>query len=558
MSGAGESDPSKRSSFRLTWCTDRLLLGLMLPICFVIMGICSVRLGQDGNWDLLNYHFYIPYAFLHGRMGHDINPTFMQTYLNPLLDVPFYLMARHLPPRVGGFLLGGIHGLNPWLILLLTHLLLPAVRRPVRWALALLFAVAGAMAPANWMGLGRTFNDNYSTIFVLAALYALMRGAVDATAHRQNRTLLWIAAAGYVAGLGTGLKLTGALYSAGLLAASLALPGSWRQRGLAFFVNGCAGLAGLLTTSGFWFVRLWRMFRNPVFPAFNALFQSPYAYAHNYEDGRWFPKDVLQTLFYPFYFGGDTRLVGEFSYRTYGLAAVYALFLLWLVFAVMRRLRSLPVKPRALVPACCVAPLLVFVIVSYALWQKQFSYLRYLGALEILVPLLLVVAVEGVVRRPEIVLGTSLLLVVGVMVFNDPSDAGRTPWTQDWFDVWVPPFDDPDNTLVLLHDRAIPVGFTLPYFPPGIRFLRTQDNLLYHPYHVNISKLRDDVAEIIRHHKGPIHVLVGHNNPHLPLLGHYGLEVVPDAATRIHNKFRVLFLWEARRLPDPAEEMAAQ
>ena len=524
---------------------------LMLPVCFVVMGLCSMQLGQDGNWDLLNYHFYIPHAFLNGRMGHDINPTFMQTYLNPLLDVPFYLMARHLPPRVGGFLLGGIHGLNPWLILLLTHQLLPTMRRPLRWALALFFATAGAVAPVNWMGLGRTFNDNYSTIFVLAALYALLRGAKEAAAGRQKGLWVWIAAAGFIAGLGSGLKLTGAVYSLGLLAASLAVPGPLRQRGLAFFVNGCAGLAGLLTTSGFWMLRMWRTFRNPVFPAFNAFFASPNAYAYNYEDGRWFPRDLAQTIFYPFFFAGNTHLVDGFSYRTYGLAAAYALLLVWLLIAIVRRLRKQPAAPRTLVPTACVAPLIIFTIVSYAVWQKQFSYLRYLGALEILVPLALVVAAEGAIRRPKIAVGASLLIVIGVMAFNENSETGRVPWTDDWFDVWVPPFDDPDNTLVLLHDRTMPVGFTLPYFPPGIRFLRTQDNLLYHPYHKNVSKLRDDIAEIIRGHQGPIHVLIGYNYLHLNLLAYYGLEAVADSAMRIPNKFRPLFLWEARRLPDP-------
>ena len=74
-----------------------LLAGAML-----VAGIVSAFvLKQDVNWDLQNYHFYNAWAFVHQRLGWDIAPAQLQTYHNPLLDLPYYAMvAADWPPRL--------------------------------------------------------------------------------------------------------------------------------------------------------------------------------------------------------------------------------------------------------------------------------------------------------------------------------------------------------------------------------------------------------------------------------------------------------------------------
>ena len=49
--------------------------------------------GKDLNWDLLNYHYYVPYQLLGGRLGQDFFAASAQSYLNPLGYLPFYLMV---------------------------------------------------------------------------------------------------------------------------------------------------------------------------------------------------------------------------------------------------------------------------------------------------------------------------------------------------------------------------------------------------------------------------------------------------------------------------------
>jgi hypothetical protein len=118
----------------IVWVLAAVVIGL---------GGVSLWLGQDMNWDLLNYHYYDGYAFLHGRLDMDIVPAGIQTYQAPLLHAFHYLGIAHLPPRLFGFLLGALHGLNvPLLFVLAWRLLSSAEPRP-RGTIALAAALLG-------------------------------------------------------------------------------------------------------------------------------------------------------------------------------------------------------------------------------------------------------------------------------------------------------------------------------------------------------------------------------------------------------------------------------
>ena len=82
----------------------RSLLGLLA--CIVAAGLASIALRQDSSWDLMNYHYYNAWAFVHGRHGIDLAPAQLQTFHNPFLDLPFYaLVAADVPPRAIAFVL---------------------------------------------------------------------------------------------------------------------------------------------------------------------------------------------------------------------------------------------------------------------------------------------------------------------------------------------------------------------------------------------------------------------------------------------------------------------
>src|SRR5579862_7989964 len=96
----------------------------------LLFGLYSIYLGADANWDLRNYHFYVPYAFLGERVGLDLAPAGLQSYMTPTLDLVFYGLTTSLPGMVAGFLMGALHGLCFPLLLALAPLVLPPLPLP--------------------------------------------------------------------------------------------------------------------------------------------------------------------------------------------------------------------------------------------------------------------------------------------------------------------------------------------------------------------------------------------------------------------------------------------
>src|SRR5689334_22742830 len=84
---------------------------LVLAISILAFGGLSILMGIDKNFDLRNYHLYIPYAYLNGRYFQDIGPGQQQSYFNPALDFLFYGLVRYLNhyPQVIAFIMGGVH-----------------------------------------------------------------------------------------------------------------------------------------------------------------------------------------------------------------------------------------------------------------------------------------------------------------------------------------------------------------------------------------------------------------------------------------------------------------
>src|SRR5436305_6609916 len=139
-------------------------------------GLAAVSFGADHNWDLLNYHLYNPYAYLHRRYSFDLSPAQVQSYLNPVADLPFYVMVRFINnrPRLIAFALGACHGINFFLLFKTVRLVVDD-EEPRRRALFQAAALAIGVTGAGALGLlGTTTNDLVGTIFILGALLACL------------------------------------------------------------------------------------------------------------------------------------------------------------------------------------------------------------------------------------------------------------------------------------------------------------------------------------------------------------------------------------------------
>jgi hypothetical protein len=459
----------------------RLLMWLLLPIGF---GLLSVRLGPDVNWDLRNYHLYLPWSFLEGRVGHDLAPAGLQSYFNPLLDVPYFLMARSLPPIVVAFLMGALHGLSAVALLEIVRRVLPD---GTKFRTAVLLTVSGCLGAIFLSELGNTMGDNSTAPLVLAGVLLLVRANAlfdDDTRDVRGAVIV----AGLLVGAASGLKLTNATFAVGLFAALLFTRGTSRKRFEIATVFGVAVTAGILLAAGFWYLKIYNLFGNPLYPQFNSVFGSPYATPMSLADARWGPRSVVEFLLYPFIFTVWPLRFSELPARQLLWPAAYGLLLLLgatQALAAWRRRDTRPPSPSRPALSPRARFVLLFAGVSYLAWIPIFSIGRYLVAIEVLLPLLVWVLLhrlfdERTARRLGVVaisvsVALSVLLVRRWGDMVSPLERWNKPtWVSKTVDLELPHFDKPAESTLLTIGQ--PIGWVLPWFPSELVFVSPETN----------------------------------------------------------------------------------
>lgn len=436
----------------------RLAAGL--AVCLLLGGVLSLASRTDSNWDLQNYHLLDAFEVLHGRIGRDYFVGGFQQYLNPTLDIPYFLLKFGLlrgHPMALAFLAGLPFGA-------LIFVVLGIARRALGpgWA-ALAMAALGVSGATTVSEIGTSFGDVPVTVAVLAGLWAAM-----ALAARPARAG---AAAGLGLGLAVGLKFTTAVFAPGLALAVALLV--WRggigaviRAGLGF---GCAGLAGFLLAWGWWGAVLWAHFGNPLYPLAGRFFVNAWTVAIDPRDIRFLPHDLLQWLFYPAWWVlGRSFVVSEEILRdprflAVGLAASAAC----LALALRGRSGALRSGRMGAARRREILALWGFAVPGYVCWLLMFSILRYAMPLEVLTGILLWTALEPVcpARRPWL---RALVLLALCVAVTKPLGWGRIGYGQHLID--PPLLQLPAHALVLVEGR--PIGFVVPYLAqPGQRFV---------------------------------------------------------------------------------------
>ncbi|PWR21315.1 hypothetical protein [Zavarzinia aquatilis] len=407
-------------------------------------GALAAWLGQDAGWDLRNYHWYVPYAVIGGRLGFDILPSFMgPTFHNPGIDMPFWLAVHLLGPQGATILLGAVQGLNILPLYLIARRALPALP-PVGAALLALAGIFGAM---NIGLLGATAGDNLLSLFVLCAIAALLSGPRG----------LWLA--GLVAGAGFGLKPVLAPFIVGLALTVIGCeafrPGGFRR--IAGFA--LCGIAGTLLTGGWWMAILYMHFGNPLMPYFNDVFASAYVPARTYSDPGFTAGLPWPRIQLPFLAGIVDHVAAEAVFTDIRLPAAYLGAIGLVLAAVFGRLRGAALR------------LGLVVVLTLMVWSVIFAIYRYVLAFEMLGPLLMAAALMVWIGRRGPALVAATLAVVVILAVTRPPETERVDFAADLTGVEVPPIDDPAHTLVLMAGLT-PAAFLIPSFPAEIRFLR--------------------------------------------------------------------------------------
>jgi len=473
-----------------------LALAILLAAPFVF-GWLALFLGQDANWDLRNYHWYNAFAFLNNRYSLDLLPAQTPSFYNPLLDVPFYLLATHFPAKVAGFCLGAVQGLNFILLFMLAHmaLIVPNLRQKV--IVCALLALLGMLGGGGIAMLGTTFYDNVtslglflSALLIVRNLNALMRSD---GAHSFRSAVLF----GLPAGMMMGLKLPSVIFCVGLCFALLCIRGHFQRRVLISFAFGVGVLIGIAITMGYWASFLQNNYGNPLFPYFNQYFQSPLAPLSSARDLQYITRNLHDFIFFPFIFADSPFRVGEIPWRDWRIPILYAL----LPIAILLRLffgRSKD-SQQAIAEPLIARYLLWVTALSYFVWVGMFCIYRYAVPMEMLAPLLIVCAVGMLPLKLQTrgILAALILVVIAVTI--QPGNwYRRATWNSHFVEATLPDLGDTSNAMLLMAGFE-PYSHMVTQFPPNMPVVRIQSNFASPNEDKGINKL---IHTRIDQHKG--------------------------------------------------------
>lgn len=390
-----------------------------------LCGWYAIHLGQDKNWDLLNYHIYNPWALLNDRVGSDLGPAGLQSWFGPTLDLFYYAAINFLNPKLVGFLIGFLQGLNFFLLYKIARRLLREYRNKDIYAL--LLALAGVLTVGFQAEIGTSLHDSLAALFPLSAMWTVLIAIDRINDADQGPVYRLLIAAGFVAGVGMGLKLVSAIYALPLCLSLMILPAHWRKRFLFPLAFGVSALLGLFITAGYWFMELWQLFGNPLFPQFNDIFKSDLAIPASIRDVRFLPKTLFDKVFYPVIFTLDPQRAAELVYTQYSWLTAYIAVPLLLLARIWFYIRGDTAQRPWNIETNY---LLVFFCTSYLLWLNMFGIYRYLIVMEMLIPLLLFV-IFTYVFKARLSGITAMVLITVLTTVNLPGAPswGRAEWS---------------------------------------------------------------------------------------------------------------------------------
>lgn len=474
-----------------------------LPVCLLFGALCSLLMKQDASWDLRNYHLYNAWALLHGRLALDLAAAGMQSYFNPLLDLPYYVLGtgpfEHLP-RLLAALQGLWYGGMVFALLRIAARLADAQGRALGSddLFAVLIGASGTMAVSQ---AGMSSNEMPLAMLVLLAVYQLLPvcGTEPAAGHGWRAVL-----AGLLCGVAAGLKPTAIIYLPALFCALLVA--NWK-RGQAWrwcLLFAGAATIGFLAAYAWWGWMLYRLTGNPVFPLFNQVFHSNWVPVASGTDRQFLPRDMGQWLFYPFYWLHENQhLVTEtrFADPRYALG-----MLALLVLAMTIRFRRGPSSQPGMRATRLLA---VFVVLAYVAWLGLFSILRYAIPIEALTGLLMLMALQALPwggragntsrRWTTWCMAGLFLLSAG---FSRYPNWGHVRYAGSVFDVHAPAVEP--GSLVLV------IGQPLAYVVPFIGNAQSSQfvGLTWFNQEAADDRLGALTRARLRAHEGPIYALL--------------------------------------------------
>lgn len=465
-------------------------LYLFLP---VFCGFVALHRGQDSNYDLLNYHLYNPGAWLQGRLGRDLAAAGLQSYFNPLLDLPYYVLSRTWPAALLGFLMGAFQGSCGVLVCLIARRAFPESPKANAW-----LAIAALLTANFWTELGNTMGDNNTAPMVLAGVLCASSARKFANVSHATWLLLF---SGIFAGVATGLKLTNAPYAIALGAAvSAAWPSSCAKRFRAAASVGIGAIAGFGVTGGYWLWKMGSQFGNPLFPQFGHVFPNPLTASGGITDTSWLPAHWWEYLAWPVIVSARPLRIGQLHLHSSIWPVFYALLvataIVW-IRAILRFNPHVGSSPTADGATYARSLIVWFTGIGFLLWMLVFSIGRYLVPIELLVPVSSWILIDqlGLIGRRRRA-AAAVLALCSVFTLTGPHRIwDHQKWSRSAFTVVTPEFSDPAHTLIFM-GSATPQAWMISFFPRAVIFAEIGGSFPQGPGFVDrILSMRHDARQ---------------------------------------------------------------
>lgn len=466
--------------------------------------ICSKTQFNFG-WDFVNYHYYNAFAFLNNRLNYDIVPGSVNTFLNPLIELPFYFILQYFndAPQIAFALQGVWFGLLLFAFYKVTTLFFPAnTIKGVMLSFATL-AVA-ATGQATWFQAGTSTNEIQIAFLVYSALYILFKMIKDGKTEATYKFFV----AGLILGAALGLKST-CVYICLATGLSLIICYKYLSQPVKYIsLFALGGLAGYLALNGWWMYKMWSLYGNPFFPFFNGIFHSPYFDDFNFTDKRFIPPLHIVPIF-PYIWNGGKYGSAEIAFWDLRGIVFYSVALLFVVYMLS--------KPKRIKEFYLTRKLwcfyTVFMILGYILWMAGFSIYRYLvviemGAAVFFIKIISLYCPKSLIKQ---VLYLSFVIVINAILILNAQD-GKS-WPQKRNDnklIWVENIKLPENTLLKLYN--FPTAGVIPVLSKTNNFRALGYQHLNATYmqgsdfveRGEFRKMRDKIEQ---EHKGPVVVI---------------------------------------------------
>jgi hypothetical protein len=471
--------------------------------CAVAALVANYLLGKEMMWDSLAYHLYAGFSALHDRFGRDYFAAGPQSYFNPYVYVPFYLLASSpLPALVATSILAVLQSAILWLTYEIAVAVAPSETPAQRAAIGSCAVVLAFANPILIAELGSSYCDITTAELVLAAWLLLVRAV-------RSPGMRGIVCAGLLLGAVSALKLTNAASALSAFALLLFLPAPWRAR-LRFAAAFAFALGvGFLIVAAPWSLRLERHFGNPLFPLLNGVFRSPDYTTGPMLDHRFIPGSLGDALRRPFEILAPVGMV-DWEYPAPDLR--YALLLVLAVLTLLR-LAWRRATGAHLADAGCtaahsgstrmLAALGCGFLIDWILWLRMAANGRYFIAMACVAAIIAVVLLfrllAGRARLRNYLLGAILSVQVAQLALGAAYRV-HVPWSRGpWFDLSVPKSLAQAPSLYFLYGNP-PSSFLAPFLARGSGF-------------VNIGGAYELHAEGANGRR--IHALIRRYEPHL-------------------------------------------